>query len=107
MSDERILIQKIREHESNADFARRTNEKELPNLKFLVSDIDKFDFGNEDLDLKQRLAKVAKSIEGLEVIGITAEVLEEYRLEVSSIKDTLVQRYRERMDAYATRQGNI
>jgi len=107
MSDVRNLIAQIREYENQASFAKKTNERELPNLKFLVQDMDKFGFGNEDLDLKQRFFKVSEKIQALEVSGITAEVLEECRVEVSDIRDTLVKRYRDRMEAYASRQGNI
>lgn len=107
MSNQRDLIAEIREHEHNATFARKTNEKELPNLKFLVSDIDKFGFGTEDLDLKQKLIKVADKISNLEVVGITAEILEECRRETNEIKDELIKRYRDRMDSYASRQSSI
>lgn len=103
----RNIIAEIREYENSASYARKTNERELPNLKFLVSDIEQFGFGKEDLDLKQRLIKVADKVQALEVVGITVEVLEACRLEVSDVRDTLVQRYRDRMEAYATRQGNI
>ena len=107
MSDVRNLITQIREYEQNAAFARKTNERELPNLQYLVSDLDKFGFGAEDLDLKQRFYKVSEKINALEVSGITAEILEECRVEVNDIRDTLVQRYRDRMESYASRQCNI
>lgn len=107
MSDVRNLIAQIREYEQNATFARKTNERELPLLQSLVSDIDRFSFGNEDLDLKQRFYKVSEKINSLEVSSITAEVLDECRVEVNDIRDTLVKRYRDRMEAYASRQHNI
>ncbi|MFF2798159.1 hypothetical protein [Lysinibacillus xylanilyticus] len=107
MSDMKQLVSQIKEYEQNASFARKTNERELPHFKFLLSDIDKYGFGNEDLDLKERLLKVSEIVKDLEVEGITNEVLEELRVEIIDIRDTLVERYRGRMEAYATRQSNI
>lgn len=107
LSDVKSLVAQIREYENSAIFAKRTNERELPNLKFLVSDLDKFAFGNEDLDLKQRFCKVSEKIQSLEVTGITNEVLDSLRTEVSSIRDELIKRYTARMENYASRQGNI
>lgn len=101
------LIAEIREYESKATYARMTNEKELPTLKIIVSDLDKFGFGEEDLDLKQRMGAVSEKILELEVEDITSEVLENLRREVNEVRDTLIRRYRDRMDSYATRQGNI
>lgn len=107
MNDERELIEQIREYEINAAHARKTNEKELPQLKYIVDDFDKFEFGNEDQDLKKRMMDVASKISALEVVGIKADVLNSLRVEVSQIKDELVKRYRDRMEAYASRQSNL
>lgn len=107
MSEVKRLIDQIREYENKATYAKMTNEKELPHLKYLLSSLDEFGFGEEDLDLKRRLEVVALTVQGLEVVGITNEILEECRKEASAIRDELVLRYRDRMEAYASRQSNL
>ena len=97
MSDVKGLIAEIREYEYKSEHSKRTNEKELPNLKFLVSNIDQYGFGKEDLDLKQRLMVVADRIEKLEVVGITEQVLDECRKEVADILKIILQRYKDRI----------
>lgn len=105
--DVRKIINDIREYENAADFARKTNERELPQLKHMASNPDNFQFAEEDKDLGKRMEILASRVDELEPDSLSAETLDKLKKEASSILETLVVRYRERLEAHASRQGNI
>jgi restriction endonuclease Mrr len=105
--DVRKLISDIREYENQADFARKTNERELPQLKHMASNKDNFQFTEEDKDLEKRMKVLAGQVDELEADSLSAETLDKLKKESSGILETLVIRYRERLEAHASRQGNI
>lgn len=105
--DVRKLIAEIREYENAADFAKKTNERELPQVKHMASNPDNFQFSEEDKDLEKRMKALSGNIDKLEADSLSAETLDKLKKEASSILETLVIRYRERLEAHASRQGNI
>lgn len=107
MNQNRDLVSRIREYEANVSVARKTNERSLPIIQALLSDLDRFNFGKEDLDLKQTLVECHKKFQQLTPDNISPEVLDELREKIFGVRTELADRYSERLDRYASRQSNI
>lgn len=105
--DVKNLVTQIREYENQADFARKTNERELPQLQYMASNKENFQFAPEDSDLEKRMARLGQELDELVADSLSAEILDKHKKEASSILENLVMRYRERLEAHAARQGNI
>lgn len=99
------LITSIREHEAAQAVAKKQNEKVLPIVQSLLVNLDSFNFGKEDMDLKKRLESVAEKLLSFSVDDISRDTLEECRKESAAVLSELEVRYRTRLEAYATRQN--
>ena len=107
MSATKDLVARIREYEASSSVDRLTNEKALPVVQSILNDIDRFEFGAEDLDIRQSLLKCAEKAKTLKPDSITPEDLDELLQGVSSAQEEIIRRYSERMERYASRQSNL
>lgn len=107
MTEIKDLVKQIREHEASQTVARKSNERALPSLKLLLMDIQSFNFGKEDMDLKQRMEVVAEQVNKLDESNISKADKEKLRKECAEVLEELVVRYKGRMEAHASRQNSI
>lgn len=105
--DTKVLIAKIRNYESQASYAARTNEQQLPKIKSTLQQALNLKIDEADNDLLLRLNKLSNEVDKLQPDNLSAEELERIRTEVIDIRDTLVQRYKGRLNVYENRYNDL